>query len=82
MEIDERKVLISEINMDSDLSILRDGYVYTYKNNKIVQNLATQWKPISSLMIVLSSSLLPGNEKPSSLLYNYWGYPSEESLNV
>ena len=34
MEIDERKVLISEINMDSDLSILRDGYIYTYKKQQ------------------------------------------------
>ena len=82
VEIDDRKVLISEINLDSDLSILRDGYIYIYENNKIVQNLPTQWKPISSLMIVLSSAQLSSNAKLSSLLQNYWDYPLEEALNL
>ena len=82
MEIDDRKVLISEINLDTDLSILRDGYIYIYENSKIVQNLATQWKPISSLMIVPSSAQLLSNVKLSSLLQSYWDYPSEEALNL
>ena len=82
VKIDDRKVLISEINLDSDLSILHDDYIYIYKNSKIVQNLTIQWKPISSLMIVLSSAQLPSNAKLSSLLQNYWDYPSEEALNL
>ena len=41
VEIDDGKVLISEINIDSDLSILRDGYIYIYENSKIFQILAT-----------------------------------------
>ena len=37
---------------------------------------------ISSLMIVLSSALLPSDAKLSSLLQNHWDYPSEEALNL
>ena len=82
VEIDDRKVLISEINLESNLSILLDGYIYIYGNSNIVQNLATQWKPISSLMIVLSSAQLTSNSKLSSFLQNYWDYPLEEALNL